>query len=113
MIEVAAAALGAEGLLEDDLDVADVVAVPQRGEKTVGEAHDDQVLGEFFAEVVVDAVQLRLREELRDAAGELLAGAKVSTEGFLHDNSRPAADAHAPLLDVRAHRRVHRGRERR
>ena len=39
-----AEALGAKGLLEDDLHVGDVVPVPQRGEETVGEAHHHQVL---------------------------------------------------------------------
>ena len=43
-----------------DLDVVDVVAIPQRLEDGVAEAEDDQVLDGVFAEVVVDAEQLML-----------------------------------------------------
>ena len=48
-----------------DLHVVDVVAVPDRLEDRVGEPQHEQVLHRFFAEVVVDAVDLPLAETRR------------------------------------------------
>jgi hypothetical protein len=42
--------------------VVDVLAVPHRLEDAVGEAEDEKVLDGLLAEVVVDAVDLRLVE---------------------------------------------------
>ena len=41
-----------------DLDVIDVVAVPQRFEDRVAESEDDQVLDRVFAKVVIDSEEL-------------------------------------------------------
>ena len=47
-----------------DLDVVDVVAVPDRLEEAVGEAEGEDVLGRLLAEEVVDAEDLLLVEDL-------------------------------------------------
>ena len=112
LVKVPAPALRAEGLLEDDLHVRDVVPVPQRRQKAVREPHHHQVLRQLLAKVVVDAVQLRLGEQRGDAAAERLGGFQVPAEGLLHDHARPAAGGHARLADVRAHGRVHGGGKR-
>src|SRR5690606_24291928 len=70
LVKVAAAALGAEGLLEDDLDVVDVVAVPGGAEEGVSEPEDEQVLDHLLAEIVVDAVELLLSPVGLEAALE-------------------------------------------
>lgn len=45
---------------DGDLDVVDVVAVPEGFENSVGKAKNQQVLYGFFAQVVIDAVNLFL-----------------------------------------------------
>ena len=57
-----AAALDAEVLGHGDLDVVHVATVPDRLEDAVGEAEDEQVADGVLAQVVVDAVDLRLVE---------------------------------------------------
>jgi len=57
-----ASALDAERLGHRDLDVVDVVAIPDRLEKRVREAEDRQVLDGSLAEVVIDAEDVGLVE---------------------------------------------------
>ena len=52
----------APSLGEGDLYVIDVFVVPQRFEQGVGKAQDHKVLNHFFAQVMVDAVNLFFRE---------------------------------------------------
>ena len=58
-----AAALDAQVLGHGDLDVVDVAPVPERLEDAVAEAEDQQVADRLLAQVVVDAVDLRLVED--------------------------------------------------
>ena len=67
----AAALFDAEGLGDGDLDVVDVTADPQRLEYGVGETQGQHVLHGLFAEVVVDAVDLVLGEDLVQGGVEL------------------------------------------
>ena len=56
---VEAAAMADRQLFVDgDLDMVDVVAIPDRLEHPVGEAKDQDVLDGFLAEIVVDPVDL-------------------------------------------------------
>ena len=57
------AAFDADGFGGGDLDVVDVVAVPDGLEDAVGEAEDEDVLDGLFAEVVVDAEDLVFVED--------------------------------------------------
>ena len=59
-----AAALDAEVLGDGDLDMVHVAPVPERLEDAVAEAEDHQVADGLLAQVVVDAVDLRLVEDL-------------------------------------------------
>ena len=52
------AALDAEGFRGGDLDVIDVVAIPDGLENSVAEAEGEDVLDGFFAEIMIDAVNL-------------------------------------------------------
>jgi hypothetical protein len=79
------AAFDAEGFGGGDLDVVDVVAVPDRLEDAVGEAEDEDVLDGLFAEVVVDAEDLALGEDGVDLAIEFLGGFEVVAEGLFDD----------------------------
>ena len=72
-----AAAFDADGLGGGDLDVVDVVAVPDGLEDAVGEAEDEDVLNGLFAEVVIDAEDLVFGEDLVDLVVELAGGFEV------------------------------------
>jgi hypothetical protein len=54
-----AASGDAELLGHGDLNALDVIAVPDRFQKGVGEAEKEQILHGFFAEVMVDAKDRR------------------------------------------------------
>ena len=46
-----------------DLDVIDVVPVPNRLEQSVGEAQHEDILDRFLSEIMIDAVDLMLFED--------------------------------------------------
>ena len=65
-----AAPLDAERLRDGDLDMVDMVSIPQRLENAVGEAEHQDVLDRLFPEIVVDAIDLALGEHAEDVAIE-------------------------------------------
>src|SRR5262249_56637391 len=85
----AAAGLDADGLVGGDLNVVDVIAIPQRLEDAVGEAQHQNVLDGFFAEEMIDAVDLLLGQYLEDLGVERLRRGKVVPEGFFNDHPPP------------------------
>ena len=68
--------------------MVDVVAVPDRLEHAVREAHREEVLHRLLAEVVVDPEDLRLVEDLVHARVELSRRGEVGAERLLHDHAR-------------------------
>ena len=66
VVETAAVA-DAELLVDGDLDVVDMVAVPDRLEHAVGEAQHQDVLHRFLAEIMIDPVDLVLVDQLAAA----------------------------------------------
>ena len=54
------AVFDADGFRGGDLNVIDVIAIPERLDDVVGKAEDHHVLHGLFAEIVVDAVDLFL-----------------------------------------------------
>ncbi len=70
--------------------MVDVAPVPQRFEDPVPEAEDQQVADRLLAQVVVDAVDLRLPEHLADLAVEALRGLEVVAERLLDHDPPPA-----------------------
>ena len=98
-----------------DLDVGDVVAVPDRLEDRVGEAHHQDVLDRFLAQVVVDAEDLALLGAGLHHLVELLGAAVVATEGLLDHHpaalgvgqqARRRQGAAAAAVELRRHRQV-------
>ena len=73
-----------------DLDVIDVAPVPDRLEDRVGETENHDVLHGFFAEVVIDAVDLIFVEDFMHAPIELARGLQIGAEGLFDDHPRPA-----------------------
>ena len=85
-----AAALDAHGLRGGDLHVIDVVAIPQRLEDAVGEAQHQDVLNRFFAEEVIDTIDLILGQDLEDLCIESRGGGKVVAERLFDDDPSPS-----------------------
>src|SRR5262249_61621797 len=104
----AAAGLDADGLGGGDLNVVDVTAIPQRLEDAVGEAQYQNVLDGFFAEEMIDAVDLVLGQYFEDLGVESLRRGKVVAEGFFNDHPPPGTvrlpgeSCATELLDHRA-----------
>ena len=69
------------------LDVINVPAIPDGFENSVGEAERHDVLDGFFAEVVVDAVDLFFADNLQELLVERTGGIDVAAERLL-DNDR-------------------------
>ena len=86
-----AAVLDADRLGHGDLHVVDVAAVPERLEDAVAEPEDQQVPDGLLAQVVVDAVDLRLAEDLADLAVQPDRRLEVVAERLLDDDPPPAA----------------------
>ena len=61
----AAAMADAELLVDRDLDMVDVVAIPDRLEHAVGEAQHQDVLHRLLAEVMIDPVDLMFVDEFQ------------------------------------------------
>src|SRR5215831_3945954 len=76
----APAALDAHGLGGRDLNMVDVIAIPQRLEDAVGEAQHQDVLDRFLAEEMVDPIDLIFGQHLEDPRVERLRRGEVVTE---------------------------------
>jgi len=61
----------------------DVVAVPDGVEADVCEAHHEHVHNELLAEVVVDAVHLRLGQRTAHVVAQVRAALRVLPKGLL------------------------------
>ena len=86
VVELAAIA-DAKALGHGDLDAADVVAIPDRFENRVGKARVKDVLYRFFAEIVIDAIDVLFRKELMQSSIERLGGRKIVAKWLLDDDT--------------------------
>ena len=85
-VVVAGARADPDVLGRGDLDVVDVVAVPDRLEHEVREPERHHVLDGLLAQVVVDAEDLALAEDARDDLLQLARRREVGAERLLdHD----------------------------
>ncbi len=78
-----------QGLGHVDLDVVDVLTVPDGLEEPVGEAEGQDVLGRLLAQEVVDAEHLVVVEDLLNHRVELAGAGEVGPERLLHDDPGP------------------------
>jgi hypothetical protein len=95
VVVVARARADADVLRRGDLDVADVVAVPQRLEQAVGEPERQHVLDGLLAQVVVDPEDLGLVEDREHALVEVGRLGERRAERLLDD------DPHLGLVGAR------------
>ena len=89
-VVVGAAPLDADILRHRDLNVIDVASIPDRLEDAVRKAEDHDVLHGLLAEVVVDPVDLRLREDGVQLAIQGLGTREIVPERLLDDHAFPA-----------------------
>ena len=87
LIVIAAPPFYADGLCHCDLDVIDVLRVPQRFEQHIAKAYGHQVLDRFFAQIMVDAVNLRFVEMLRQRRVQRPRGFQIVTERLFHNDA--------------------------
>ena len=93
LLVVAAAPLDAGGLGDRDLDVVDRLAAPGPLDHRVGEPEDQDVLHRLLAEVMVDAEDLRLVEDLAHDAAELARACQVVPDRLLEHDPRVFPEA--------------------
>lgn len=74
-----------------DLDAVDVVAVPQRLEDAVREAQHENVLHRFLAQIVVDAVNVPLGENIAQQSVQLAGRFEVAPERLFDHDAPPAS----------------------
>ena len=82
LLVIAAAAVDTGGLGDRDLDVVDHLSRPGPLDHRVREPEDKDVLHRLLAEVMVDAEDLRLVEDLAHDATELAGARQVVPDGF-------------------------------
>ena len=92
-IVIGAAPADADRFGHGDLDVVDVLRVPERLEQDIGKAHRHQVLHRLLAEVMVDPVDLAFAEMRRQRRVQRACRGKVAAEGLFDDDARLLASA--------------------
>ena len=96
----------AERLGHVDLHRLDVLAVPVRGEGSVGEAQHVQILGGLLAQEMVDPVHLLLVEDRMDDPVELAKSRGRGAKRFLVDDSGVVSQSMPPQRFVSGRRRL-------
>ena len=81
--------LDADGFRRGDLDMVDLLAIPQRLEQAVGETQRHDVLHRFLAEEMIDPVNLMLLQCLQDLGIEGLGRSEVVAERLFDDDPAP------------------------
>src|SRR5262249_2334385 len=85
---VSATLLHADGFRRGDLDMVDIIPVPNRLEDPVRKAEGQNVLDRFFAQLVVDTVDLLLVEDVLNVQIEPAGGFVIPAQR-LRDNYSP------------------------
>jgi hypothetical protein len=76
-----------------DLDVIDVMRVPERRENRVRESQDQNVLRGFFSQKMIDSVSLLFGEGIADDAVEFSRRSEIGAERFFDNDAGPASFA--------------------
>jgi hypothetical protein len=91
VVKAAAMADDPDLLIDGDLHMVDVIAVPDRLEHAVGKTQHQDVLHRLFAEIMIDPVNLVFADDLEQFIVEGFGGSKVGAEWLLHDQPPPCA----------------------
>ncbi len=103
LVVIGAAPVHPHGFGHRDLDMVDVLGLPQRFEQDVGKADGHQVLDGFLAQVMVDPVDLRLGKVAGQRFVQRARAGQVAAKGFLQDDPAPGvgdAVIRQPLRDI-------------
>jgi hypothetical protein len=96
-----------------DLDVVHVLLVEQRLEDAVREAHHQDVLNGFLAQVVIDPVDLPFVEDLRQCVVDRARAVQIVADRFFDDQpcERPVAAGALACDEAALVQLFHRRRE--
>ncbi len=89
LVKIAGTVFHSDGFGCRDLDVVDVVGIPDRLKNHVGKAQQKDVLDGFLAEVVVNAVNLFFVQVLTQALVKLLGAGQVKAKRLFKDHMSP------------------------
>ena len=89
LVIVGAAFFDADIFEDGNLDVVDVMVIPEGLEDAVGKAENKQVLDRFLAQIMVDTKDLFFVKELIDFFIKSTGGLEVPAERFFNDDARP------------------------
>src|SRR5579883_3167615 len=87
VVEIAGSAFYADGLGDRDLDIVDILLVPNGLKDGVGEAKYEDVLYRFLAQIVVDPVDLAFVEDRLKLGIEGPRRIEVRPERLFHNNT--------------------------
>src|SRR5581483_2573581 len=79
--------LDAELFSHRDLHTLDEIPIPDRLQKTIGEAKEQKIQDCFFTEVVVDPKDSRFRKHRMKCGIQLLGRSKIVSKGLLDNDS--------------------------
>ena len=102
----AAAMADAEFFIDGNLDMVDMIAIPDRLEHPVGKAQHQDVLDGFLAEIVIDPVNLLLVDELEQFSVQRFRRGEISAERLFDHEPPPRAvfSQHAGSTELLADR---------
>jgi hypothetical protein len=92
-IVIAGPGPNAFGLRHGDWHMVNIVVVPDGFKARVGEAEDQHVLDRLFPQVVIDAVELLLTDDLEQLAIQRTCGHGIMPKRLFDNNPPPAAGA--------------------
>ena len=72
-----------------DLHMIDMAVIPERFENRIRKAENEEILDCFFAEIMVDPVNLRFIEVFGDVLLETFRRCTVVSKRFFDDDARP------------------------
>ncbi len=87
---VSAALFDADLLAGGNLHAVDVAAIPDRLEDAVAESKYQNVLDGFFAQIVIDTIDLILVQDLLQCLVKLAGRIEIAAEGFFDHEPPPA-----------------------
>src|ERR1700675_5074826 len=85
------AAADIKGLGDSDLDVIDMVTIPDRFKHAVSETQDQDILDGLFAEIMIDPVDLVFVDEVQQIAIQRARRSEVRAKRLLDDQAPPSA----------------------
>src|ERR1700722_8358505 len=80
-----------------DLDMVNVVAIPDRLKDAVAEAEDENILNGLLTEIVIDTKDLIFGQHIVNLVVELASRLKISAKRLLDDHTHPVLIARLRL----------------